>query len=84
MGSHGLCPHFYNEAFNKAFVPNGVKAFYNNGCPFTKLANMTICPQARMGYLNTAVSPACRGEYMIRTTTKPYYVAPPVRTKWAY
>lgn len=83
MGHHGLCPHFYNSAFDREFVPNGVgKAT----CPLTKLANMTLCygQGARMGYLNKAVSPACRGEYFIKTTTLPYYVAPPTGTKWAY
>lgn len=70
----------YNAAFDQKFVPNGARTQY--GCIATKIANMTTCPGARMGYFNSNVGAGCNGEYFIATTTIPYYVAPPNGAKF--
>lgn len=82
MGSHGLCPHIYNSAFNYSFVPNVALRKY--GCPYTTLSNMTACPGARMGYFNSQIGSGCKGEYFIDTaSSSPYHVAPPAGLKWS-
>jgi len=45
MGSHGLCPHFYNKAFTNDFVPNN---FYNCSSP-RMLTNFSS--DVKMGYM---------------------------------
>lgn len=44
LGSHGLCPYFYNLAFTNEYVPNNAY-----GCLSTRLASVTS--DVRMGYM---------------------------------
>jgi hypothetical protein len=43
-GSHGLCPYFYNQAFENDFLPNN---FYN--CTSNRMLT-TFTEDVKMGY----------------------------------
>jgi hypothetical protein len=76
MGSHGLCPHFYNSAFTRNFTVNGAATRW--GCTSPRLAPIktAACAGARMGYTAVFNTTACRGDFFIDTaSTAPYWMA---------
>jgi hypothetical protein len=65
VGNHGLCPHFYNFAFNYNFVP------YNYyGCGSTRLPKNTTS-NMKMGYLAEFNRTEQRGDIFIMTASQP-------------
>lgn len=68
MGNHGLCPYFYNEAFDYKFVPSN---FYK--CSSQRTANVST-PGVRMGYMGNFDRKSVRGDIFIATVKNPPYV----------
>jgi hypothetical protein len=69
VGSHGLCPHFYNFAFKYDFVPNN---YY--GCGSYRLPTNTTS-DIKMGYLATFNRTELRGDIFVMTALHPPFVA---------
>jgi hypothetical protein len=68
LGSHGLCPYFYNLAFNQTFASNN---FFK--CTSRRLANLTLSPNVRMGYLDDYNGRAL-GDIFVATAKYPKYL----------
>lgn len=68
MGNHGLCPFFYNEAFDHQFVPNN---FYK--CTSNQMANVSFS-EVQMGYSGNFDRESVRGNIFIATAKYPPYV----------
>jgi hypothetical protein len=66
MGSHGLCPYFYNSAFDHEFLPNN-----HSKCNSPKQSNVT---NVRMGYLGQESRHSVHGEFFIATAKNPPYL----------
>lgn len=66
LGSHGLCPYFYNHAFNHKFVANN---YFKCTSP-----NESKATDIRMGYLGHEERQSHRGEIFIATAKFPPYV----------
>lgn len=66
LGSHGLCPYFYNLAFDHEFVSNN---YYKCSSP-----NESNATDIRMGYLGHEARQFTRGEIFIATAKFPPYV----------
>lgn len=67
LGSHGLCPYFYNSAFDRKFVPN-------NHFKCTSWNEAKNTTDVRMGYLGEAERQSVRGEIFIATAKFPPYL----------
>lgn len=67
LGSHGLCPYFYNYAFDHKFVPNNYFKC-KSGNEAEELTNV------QMGYLGHDNRQSVRGEIFIATAKYPPYV----------
>lgn len=67
LGSHGLCPYFYNLAFDYEFVPLNLEK-----CISPNRAN--VSKQVRMGYLGKFDKTLVRGDIFIATAAEPPYV----------
>lgn len=67
LGSHGLCPYFYNLAFDYEFVPLNLEK-----CISYNKAN--ISSEVRMGYLGRFDKTFVRGDIFIATAATPPYV----------
>lgn len=69
-GSHGLCPYFFNAAFDFDFVP------YNDySCSSTRSANITH--EVKMGFLGNFNRTEVRGDIFVSTAAREPYVAVP-------
>jgi hypothetical protein len=70
LGSHGLCPYFYNSAFDHEFIADN-----QFKCTSANQANITSNPKVRMGYLGENDRNSVRGEIFIATAKyAPYKV----------
>lgn len=69
LGSHGLCPYFYNISFDYKFVPDN---YFN--CWSDRKANLTSSLDIRMGYLGTFNRTLVRGDIFIATARYPPFV----------
>lgn len=67
FGSHGLCPYFYNLAFEQKFIPNN---FFK--CTSKRLANITFS-DVQMGYLGSFDSKVV-GDIFVATAKFPKYL----------
>jgi hypothetical protein len=67
-GSHGLCPYFYNEAFENNFVPNN---YYN--CTSSRMLKNFV-GDVRMGYLGNFDRTVIIGDIFVATAKRPPYV----------
>jgi hypothetical protein len=68
-GHHGLCPYFYNAAFEVHFIPHN-----HYSCGSSRMANVTG-EYVRMGYLGNFNRTKVRGDIFITTSATPPYVA---------
>lgn len=68
LGSHGLCPYFYNLAFDHRFVPANLE-----NCISLNRANISSF-DVRMGYLGNYDKNFVRGDIFIATAASPPYV----------
>jgi hypothetical protein len=69
FGNHGLCPYFYNVAFEQKFVPDNTFK-----CTSKRLANLTSSPlEVRMGYLG-GFNPKVVGDIFVATAKYPNYL----------
>lgn len=68
MGHHGLCPYFYNSAFDYKFIPNN---FYN--CSSNRMASF-LFEDVRMGYLANFNTNLVQGDIFIATAKFPPYL----------
>lgn len=71
-GSHGLCPYFYNSAFDYDFIPYN---HYGYKCGSGRLAKLT--PDVKMGFLGISYmnKTEIRGDIFIATSGHSPYVA---------
>lgn len=67
LGSHGLCPYFYNLAFDQKFIPNN-----SFKCTSKQLANLTSS-DVRMGYLG-GFDTNVVGDIFVATAKYPKYL----------
>lgn len=75
-GHHGLCPYFYNAAFEAHFIPHN-----NYKCGSARLANVTD-EYVRMGYLGNFNRTKVQGDIFIATSGTPPYVAVESNPLW--
>lgn len=71
LGSHGLCPYFYNISFDYKFEPNN---YFNCWSELGRMANLTSSADIRLGYLGTFNRTLVRGEIFVATARFPPYV----------